>query len=111
MSTTTPTGSTTTTPGARLDQMARELRDKLAAMHDDGPNTFADLVDQAEERAEREHQVRERARLDARLRDVDAARERVADGSWGRCVVCGQPIQSGRLEVLPMAATCIDHAT
>ena len=46
----------------------------------------------------------------AQLRDVDAALERVAGGTYGRCTACGRPIGSERLEALPATAYCIDDA-
>ena len=45
-----------------------------------------------------------------RLADVEAALARVADGSYGRCVVCGRVIPAGRLEARPDARTCVEHA-
>ncbi|NHI19281.1 TraR/DksA C4-type zinc finger protein [Phycicoccus endophyticus] len=45
-----------------------------------------------------------------RLAEVDAALARVADGSYGRCAVCGEPIAEGRLEARPTARTCVRHA-
>lgn len=52
--------------------------------------------------------VLEQAR--ARLAELDAAVSRVADGSYGRCEVCGAPIGQARLEARPAARTCIEHA-
>ena len=46
----------------------------------------------------------------ARLADIDAALERVAAGTYGRCVVCGAPIPEARLQARPFAATCLAHA-
>lgn len=46
----------------------------------------------------------------AMLRDVQRARERVADGSYGRCEVCDEPIPEGRLEARPWAVRCIKHS-
>ena len=43
----------------------------------------------------------------AHLREVDAAAERLADGSYGRCETCGQPIGDDRLRARPVARTCI----
>jgi len=51
-----------------------------------------------------------RAAARARLADIDAALERVAAGTYGRCVVCGAPIPDARLQARPFAATCIAHA-
>ena len=39
--------------------------------------------------------------LDQELRDVEAARLRVAAGSYGRCDVCGTAIADDRLRAVP----------
>ena len=41
---------------------------------------------------------------------VEAALERVADGTYGICEVCGRPIAEERLEAIPWAATCVSCA-
>lgn len=50
--------------------------------------------------------LREAARI--ALAEVEAALARIADGSYGVCVRCGEPILAERLEILPMAAMCMD---
>jgi RNA polymerase-binding transcription factor DksA len=40
------------------------------------------------------------------LRRVHAALERMEHGTYGRCVVCKQPIERRRLAVLPEAERC-----
>ncbi len=42
-----------------------------------------------------------------RMRRLEAALERIAEGDYGRCVRCGEPIGSGRLEADPAVPTCI----
>ncbi|RFU19835.1 TraR/DksA family transcriptional regulator [Geodermatophilus marinus] len=46
-----------------------------------------------------------------RLADVDAALERRAAGSYGRCERCGRPITPERLAARPATRSCIDCAT
>lgn len=41
------------------------------------------------------------------LADIDAALARLADGSYGVCQACGQPIGAERLAARPAARTCI----
>jgi DnaK suppressor protein len=41
------------------------------------------------------------------LRDIDMAQRRIADGSYGSCTSCGQPIAAERLAARPTARTCI----
>ncbi|RFA11384.1 hypothetical protein B7R54_18085 [Subtercola boreus] len=42
--------------------------------------------------------------------EVDAALERLAAGTYGACIRCGQPIGFERLDALPSAALCITCA-
>jgi DnaK suppressor protein len=42
-----------------------------------------------------------------RLRLVQAALRRVADGSYGECLECGETIATDRLEIQPEAALCV----
>lgn len=42
------------------------------------------------------------------LAEIDAALQRIDDGSFGTCVVCGGPIGEERLEAVPYATLCID---
>jgi DnaK suppressor protein len=44
------------------------------------------------------------------LAQIDAAMLRLADGSYGTCENCGQPIGAARLAARPAAATCINCA-
>jgi DnaK suppressor protein len=59
----------------------------------------------------------ERSRIDALLTaardhlvDVDRAEQRLADGTYGGCERCGQPISSERLAARPTAVDCITCA-
>ena len=44
--------------------------------------------------------------LDAVLR----AKAKLAEGTYGRCDVCGEPIDEDRLEFRPWSTRCVDHA-
>jgi DnaK suppressor protein len=46
----------------------------------------------------------------AMLDEVRRARRRVADGTYGVCEVCGEPIPEGRLEARPWATRCVAHS-
>ncbi|HEX3224253.1 MAG TPA: TraR/DksA C4-type zinc finger protein [Nocardioides sp.] len=43
----------------------------------------------------------------AMLEEVRRARARIADGTYGTCEVCGEPIPEGRLEARPWATRCL----
>ena len=42
------------------------------------------------------------------LDDVNAALQRIEDGTYGICEVCGKPIGVERLEAIPWTRLCID---
>ncbi len=42
------------------------------------------------------------------LAEIDAALERIEDGTFGACRSCGRPIAPERLEAIPWATQCID---
>jgi DnaK suppressor protein len=47
-----------------------------------------------------------RLAAEAALLDIDAALQRLEDGSYGICERCAEPIPWQRLEVLPMSRLC-----
>ncbi len=44
------------------------------------------------------------------LASIDAALQRIEDGTFGTCTNCGKPIAAERLEARPWADLCIDCA-
>ena len=44
------------------------------------------------------------------LEQVRHARQRLADGSYGVCEVCGESIPEERLEARPWAVRCVKHS-
>jgi YteA family regulatory protein len=44
------------------------------------------------------------------LKEIDQALARMDEGKYGTCTVCGQPIPEERLDALPQALTCKEHA-
>lgn len=48
--------------------------------------------------------------LELKLRDVNAALQRLVAGTYGACTSCGAAVDRARLEALPSAATCRTHA-
>jgi DnaK suppressor protein len=52
--------------------------------------------------------------LEGARRDLEAierAAQRLAEGTYGRCLRCGEPIPAERLEALPAAETCLACAS
>lgn len=48
--------------------------------------------------------------LENQLAEIDEALERIENGSYGTCSVCGNDIEEGRLNAYPAAQECIQHA-
>ena len=48
--------------------------------------------------------------LQAMLREVMRAQEKLADGTYGRCDECGVEIGLERLQARPWATRCVSHA-
>lgn len=51
------------------------------------------------------------AQADSQLDEIQAALERVADGTYGRCDQCGTDIGEARLEALPATRLCVECAS
>ena len=51
------------------------------------------------------------ARMLQTIDEIDAALDRIADGSYGRCSTCGIAIPLERLEFRPFAAGCVGCQT
>jgi DnaK suppressor protein len=48
--------------------------------------------------------------LDEKVGRIDRALEKLEEGSYGLCDVCGKPIAAGRLKAAPESVLCIDDA-
>ncbi len=94
------------------DELRAELATLTAAPRDPmGAVSFGKRVGEGTSQAvERIAQVDAAKRLDAKLRDVERALEKLGQGTYGLCDVCGSTIAAERLETIPWAVRCIDHA-
>ena len=88
---------------ARIGQEADQGRGEfIDSAHDVGDASVADTA-ASEEFAEAEHSA------DV-LQQVRDALGRVADGTFGTCIVDGGPIEEPRLEAVPWTPYCLKHA-
>ena len=99
-----------------LERTRDELRDELATLtaaprDPMGAVSFGKRVGEGTSQAvERIAQVDAAKHLAAKLRDIERALDKLDEGTYGRCDVCGAPIGADRLEAIPSAVRCIDHA-
>ena len=47
--------------------------------------------------------------LETEYRDIKRALQKIADGNYGTCEICGEPIEEDRLNFKPTARTCTKH--
>jgi DnaK suppressor protein len=94
------------------DALEAELAELTAAPRDPmGAVSFGKRVGEGTNQAiERITQVDAAKKLDAKLRDVRRALEKLDEDTYGVCDVCGEPIAPERLETIPWAVLCVRDA-
>lgn len=80
-----------------------ELEERLRSNKGGNPDHF----DLAQDYVSRERRSIMLSQAREELKQVDAALRRLAEGKYGDCTQCGQPIDPARLEVRPHAAFCL----
>jgi len=91
---------------AQLGELTAAPRDPMASV------SFGKRVGEGTSQAvERITQVDAAKKLDAKLRDVERALEKLDEGTYGTCDACGEPIGDERLEAIPWAVRCVKDAT
>ena len=106
-------------PSETPDELRAELVDEAAALrsqlHDlDRDETSLDyddnFADSGQVAAEHGENLALASGLREQLDDIEAALNRLDQGTYGLCEVCSQPIGDSRLEAMPATRFCIDHA-
>ena len=95
----------------RLHDRLESLQSRLTRIKADaGQEHSADAEEQAQERENDEvvDAIGDETRMS--ISEVNKALQRLHDGSYGLCGVCGSAIASERLEALPEATRCINCA-
>ena len=96
-----------------LEHERSQLQSELSELgHGEGggldyDSNFADTSQVTAERGEADVLA---GQLQEKLDEVARALERLEDGTYGRCQECGVTIGPARLEAMPAARYCIDHA-
>jgi RNA polymerase-binding transcription factor DksA len=78
--------------------LERQLEERLAALQEIEPFAVP-TVDPVAYQAAASHR--------AAIEQITAALNRITQGTYGRCIRCGEQIAPARLEALPYAAACI----
>lgn len=85
------------------NELTRSDNEQYAALagqvHDSGDESVADLLSDVNT-AIISHSIRE-------LREIEAAQERLREGTYGTCEECGEAIPFARLQAYPAARLCL----
>lgn len=85
---------------------AGSLADELGEVNDSSADNH--LADTATATFDRELEEGLEEGAQQTLDDVNAALQRIEDGTYGTCEACGKPIGADRLEAIPWTRLCID---
>ena len=103
-----------------LQEERQRVLDAINYLHEETPGSLEDeteeivgnsdnhLGDTATATLDREIDYSLEENSEHVLRAIDAALQRIEDGTFGTCETCGQPISEERLEAIPYATQCID---
>lgn len=78
---------------------------------EEGKGAFPDPTDRASMESHRNFELRIRDRERKLISKVKKALEKIEDGTFGTCEICGEPIDFKRLEARPVTKHCIDCKT
>ena len=89
------------------NEILREARETLQHLQDDSSN-HPDLADRASSETDRAIVLRARDRQRKLIAKIDAALQRIDDGTYGYCEETGEPISLKRLDARPIATLSIE---
>jgi DnaK suppressor protein len=82
----------------RLRERAHEIAARRAHLGEQNDEIFEQGLDETTDMI-----------LEEEERRVKEAQQRLAEGKYGKCIVCGEDIPEGRLEAIPETVRCIEH--
>jgi DnaK suppressor protein len=89
------------------EDIIRETRDTLQHLQDENKN-HSDLADRASSETDRAIELRARDRQRKLIAKIDAALQRIDEGTYGYCEETGEPIAIKRLEARPIATLSVE---
>ena len=89
------------------NEILREARETLEILQQENSN-HPDLADRASSETDRSIELRARDRQRKLIAKIDAALERLDEGTYGYCEETGEPISLKRLDARPIATLSIE---
>jgi DnaK suppressor protein len=93
--------------GERLEELFNEANKTVSGMTDFDDN-LPDPSDRATLESDRNFTLRIRDRERKLIGKIKEALERIDNGSYGICEICGEEISEARLKARPMTTLCIE---
>jgi DnaK suppressor protein len=87
--------------------LLEEAEKTVSEMTADNTN-FPDPNDRATQESDRSFELRIRDRERKLINKIREALERIDEGTFGICEICGEEISEARLKVRPVTTLCID---
>jgi DnaK suppressor protein len=96
----------------QLDDLVRGAGRTVDDMTEiESKSSFPDPTDRAALESDRNFELRIRDRERKLINKIRKALDKIEDGSFGFCEVCGEPIEFKRLEARPVTTLCIECKT
>jgi DnaK suppressor protein len=89
------------------DDILREAKETLQHLQDENQN-HPDLADRASSETDRAIELRARDRQRKLISKIEAALDRIDEGTYGYCEETGEPIALRRLEARPIATLSLE---
>jgi len=89
------------------NELLKESNQTLSNLQSDN-EAKPDITDRASEEIDRAFELRTRDRERKLINKIDAALQRIVDGSYGYCEETGEPIGLKRLEARPVATLSLE---
>src|ERR1700674_1601117 len=89
------------------EDILKEARETLQHLQDENQN-HPDVADRASSETDRAIELRARDRQRKLIAKIDAALQRLEDGTYGYCEETGEPISLRRLDARPIATLSVE---
>ncbi|MCL2760463.1 MAG: RNA polymerase-binding protein DksA [Desulfuromonadales bacterium] len=90
-----------------MNNLLQEAEKTVSEMTSENVN-FPDPNDRATQESDRSFELRIRDRERKLINKIKEALDRIDDGTFGICEICGEEISEGRLKARPVTTLCID---
>ena len=106
-----PDQSLLSTVRSDLTDERDRLESQISSLEPGGGSAFDDnFADSGQVAAEQGENKVLASQLRSELDEVERALAKLDAGTYGMCETCGEPITPARLEAMPAARFCIQHA-